>query len=885
VRERTKLRARKSGRWLLTGVLTVLTAGIVSANYHFVHYAGHGAPYTPIFERFQLETQPGGVVQYFIQPPPSTLQLSKGDSFPALVSQIRAAAEVWNSVGTSKFRFEFGGIATPNLSMNTPAVLVSFDDELPPGIIAMGGPITRGAAVTLASGQTIVPIVQAALVIGTDLRAPKESSSGSGPSWSDRLFLTLVHELGHTAGLQHTWTSSVMSTEITRAMTKTHPLGADDIAAISMLYPAAGWTAGFGSITGQVSLGGQGVSLASVVALTTNGEAVSTLTNPDGTYELDGLSAGAYQVYVHPVPPSLPSELLQPVNLVLPTDSQGAIPLSPAFNTIFQTGTASPGDPINVAAGKVTPGVNFSVTARASAGIYDVQTYSYFWNDAVQAYDTDKPATFLLGSNNSQVPYAVAAGNGLLATNGKDPAPGLNVSVLGAPEMLGAGAVSAYPYSQGYLQFNLSLGAQAVPGPRHLIFSRNGETEILPSALLLTNSAPPVISTLQQNSDGTVTVSGTGLAAGTRVLFDGVSAVIHWSLNGVLTVVPPPAQPLASAAVIALSPSGLDSSSFAPAAAPPAYSYPDTGVSAVQVAPATVSAGSEATLDLTGTNVNFAVSGLRLGCGTSDIVVRRIWLLSPQHAKIAISVAPTATLGLTTLTLSAGLQLIESPLSLGITAATTQPWAKTAAAMPASLPAGLAVPFPFIIPIENVPTSASPGSFTAVVATPAGDRYADVLAFLSGQLIINLPANLTSGPMSLKLTYLGAALPPVLLDVGVDNPVVLQASDSAKGIAYSPTAPALPGDVVTLLVNNLAGDITPVDLSALAVSVGGIAQTLYSVQAQPNATNQYAVQFKLDPNTQLQDASNSLPLTIGAGSRVSAIFTLPVSAPLVPASK
>ena len=93
MRERTKLRARKSGRWLLTGVLTVLTAGIVSANYHFVHYAGHGAPYTPIFERFQLETQPGGVVQYFIQPPPSTLQLSKGDSFPALVSQIRAAAE------------------------------------------------------------------------------------------------------------------------------------------------------------------------------------------------------------------------------------------------------------------------------------------------------------------------------------------------------------------------------------------------------------------------------------------------------------------------------------------------------------------------------------------------------------------------------------------------------------------------------------------------------------------------------------------------------------------------------------------------------------------------------------------------------------------------
>src|SRR5664279_3572430 len=114
-----------SRRGLLIGAMAVLTAGVASANYHFVHYAGHGAPYTPIFERFQVESQPGGVVAYFIQEPPSTLQFSKDDAFPSLVSQIRAAAEVWNSVGTSTFRFEFGGMATPKITMNTPAVLVS----------------------------------------------------------------------------------------------------------------------------------------------------------------------------------------------------------------------------------------------------------------------------------------------------------------------------------------------------------------------------------------------------------------------------------------------------------------------------------------------------------------------------------------------------------------------------------------------------------------------------------------------------------------------------------------------------------------------------------------------------------------------------------------
>jgi hypothetical protein len=867
---------RMSGRGLLIGAIAALTASVASANYHFVHYAGTGAPYTPIFERFPLESQPDGVVPYFIQEPPATLQFSQGDTFPSLVSQIRAAAEVWNSVGTSTFRFAFGGMATPNITMNTPAVLVSFDDELPPGIVAMGGPITRGDMVTPVNGQTFVPIIQSSLVIGVDMRSPSESSTGSGPSWSDRLFLTLVHELGHTTGLQHTWTSSVMSTEITRAMTKSHPLGQDDIAGISMLYPTSDWATSYGSITGQVMLGDQGVNLASVVALTAGGEAISTLTNPDGTYVLSGLPAGAYQVYVHPVPPSLPSELLQPVNLVLPVDGQGTIALSPAFNTIFQTGTASLGDPVQVTAGQATTDVNFSVTQRDSVSIYDVQTYSYFWNNAAQAYDTAKPATFLLGDNSG--PYAVAAGNGLFATNGTDPAPGLTVSVLGAPDMMGAGAVKAYPYSQGYLEFDLSLGSQTVPGRRHLIFNLNGETEVLPSALLLSSTAPPSISNLLQNSDGTVTVSGSGLNVGTRILFDGVSAAVLQAQGGTVTVVPPPALPAASAAVIALSPSGLDSSSFAPAAAPPAYSYANNGAPAIQVTPNAVSAGSDAVLDLTGTNVNFAVAGLRLGFGTSDIAVHHIWLLSAQHAQVAISIAPTAVQGLTTLTLSAGLQLVENSLSFQITAPSQLPWVSLASTLSGSLTPGLPYPYPLVFKIQNVPDGLSATNFSVAVVTAAGDQPVDIEAYFGGQVLINLPANLASGPLTIKFTCNGAALAPVVLDVSAANPAILQASNSATGSVYTGSVPAYPGDLISILVTNLAGDIAPVDLNSLSVSVNGVAQTVYSLQLQTSGTNLYAVQFQLDPQTQLQDASGSLPLTITNGSRVSASFALPVAA-------
>ena len=246
--------------------------------------------------------------------------------------------------------------------------------------------------------------------------------------------------------------------------------------------------------------------------------------------------------------------------------------------------------------------------------------------------------------------------------------------------------MKAYPYDTGYLQFDLSLGSQTVAGPRHLVIARNGETEIVPSALLLSSTTAPSISKVEQNSDGTVTISGAGLVVGTRVLFDGASAAIRRTLDGTVTVVPPPALPAAGASVVALSPSGLDSSSFAPAAAPPVYSYATNSTPAIQVTPSAVARVSDAVLDLTGTNVNFAVSGLQLGFGTSDIVVRHIWLISSQHAKVAISVASAAQQGLTTLTLSAGLQLVESSMSFHITEPSTAMWARVSGAISSSFP-------------------------------------------------------------------------------------------------------------------------------------------------------------------------------------------------------
>jgi len=80
-----------------------------------------------------------------------------------------------------------------------------------------------------------------------------------------------------------------MSPEKTRSTTRALPLATDDVAGISLLYPKVGLAARTARIAGRVTLDGQGVHLASVVALDTGGSAVSALTSPDGYYEITGL--------------------------------------------------------------------------------------------------------------------------------------------------------------------------------------------------------------------------------------------------------------------------------------------------------------------------------------------------------------------------------------------------------------------------------------------------------------------------------------------------------------------------------------------------------------------------------------------------------------------
>ena len=112
-----------------------------------------------------------------------------------------------------------------------------------------------------------------------------------------------THEIGHLLGLDHsTLVSATMFPTIAKGFNYPRALSSDDIAGISTIYPSASF-ATKGKISGTVrTTAGAAVYGAIVVAVNSTGTPVAgTITNPSGTYTIEGLDAGAYTVYAEPM--------------------------------------------------------------------------------------------------------------------------------------------------------------------------------------------------------------------------------------------------------------------------------------------------------------------------------------------------------------------------------------------------------------------------------------------------------------------------------------------------------------------------------------------------------------------------------------------------------
>jgi uncharacterized protein (TIGR03437 family) len=737
-----------------------------------------------------------------------------------VLATIQQATQVWNGVSTTSLRVAFGGLENASTLQNTAGGDVLFED-LPPGVEGFGGPTSLATPVTAADGSVFFPIVRSVVHLNLNLTV------APGPSYSQGFLMTTLHEMGHSLGLQHTFTSATMSQNTTRATTLTHPLDNDDIAGISVLYPNANFKQ-FGSIAGRITAGGKGVHLASVVAIATGTGAVSAVSNPDGTFRIDGVPPGQYSVYVHTMPPD--ADIFGPYN----ADGSSGIGSGPV-NTLFYPATtdSTQASPVAVTAGTVASEINIATSFRPDVPYYDGQVFGYLNNNQIAV--TPAPVSI------SAPTTAVAASVVGLSIAGQVPGPGGPIPGLGV-QFLG-GAISLAPnsfaptgflptLSSGYTYIYLYLGINSAtqpppqPAPQHVIFTTPNYTYVLPSAMYLTQTGPPTVTTATANPNGSVSVSGTNLSLNSLIYFDSLPAPVQSfdPVAGVAVVAPPAGTNGQQATITVYNPDGQNSqmvqgySSQLPQ--PVTWSYGNLPAPAINsIAPSLLPAGSEAMIDITGTGFSFAQGSTTVGFGTSDVLVRRVFVLSSTHLQVDVSVALGAVLSNPDVSILSGFQTATVPAGFQITALVPNAPAPIPVLVNPYAPFGVTTIYPGAI-VELFGANLAPSKSNTPVITIGGQPA--LLTYVSpNQINLQIPP-LNPGPAILQLN--NGLTSAFAVEVNIDPvPAGFDAvQDSTTGAYIYLKHPAYQGESLIATLSNFAPAGSNIPPGSVQAGLGGV---------------------------------------------------------------
>jgi len=275
-----------------------------------------------------------------------------------------------------------------------------------------------------------------------------------------------THEIGHLIGLSHSPIGGMtMYPRTIAGRTHNRILGSDDIIAASVAYPAPGFLGSTGTIRGRVRDGATNIFGAHVVAVDANGNAAaSAITQPDGSYSIQGLPPATYTVYAEPLDPLGPSFF-----------SRGDLD---AFygNTITTFSTTQ----------------DFQVSA--SAGGTATQDFNVVQGTpALGGYQVRGPESTDFLNLSGLVPQGEV--NAIIGVNGPGlPQSGTPLSISGSGVTIHRTFFSTTSIGLPAVLAEITISPTAPPGSRNLIVSSGGQRTIVTGALEIVPATASVVS-------------------------------------------------------------------------------------------------------------------------------------------------------------------------------------------------------------------------------------------------------------------------------------------------------------------------------------------------------------------------------------------------------
>ncbi len=256
---------------------------------------------TPIYwnlgNPFNPNEVSGGRIVYSLNPAGS-------DDLPfSQVEQALASSfQTWEDIPTSSVAFARGPDTTVTTTANDNVLQLFWleNSTTTSDGLNIAGTLAISRLTTITSGARAGEIIDAALVFNGN----QHQWAVDGRSTAADVAEVATHEIGHIIGLSHSPVGgTTMFPRSGPGRIRSRSLETDDRICASVIYPAPGFDSSTGTIRGRV-VDNNGASIfgAHVAAVDANGNVMAgAISQPDGSYSIQGLLSGNYTVYAEPL--------------------------------------------------------------------------------------------------------------------------------------------------------------------------------------------------------------------------------------------------------------------------------------------------------------------------------------------------------------------------------------------------------------------------------------------------------------------------------------------------------------------------------------------------------------------------------------------------------